>query len=190
EVQLAELAELGRRVEALAGEPRDIEWALAGGRFWLLQARPITVGDAAEREAARQEEVAELRARAAPGGTVWSRFNLSEVLPAPTPMTWVIVRRLLAGRGGFGLMYRDLGYDPDPALDEEGVFDLVCGRPYCNLSREARLHYRDLPFEHPFARLKKDPARALYPAPVINPAPLPWHAWLLPPVRPPGLTWR
>ena len=38
---------------------------------------------------------------------------------------------------------------------DEGVFDLVCGRPYCNLSREPRLHYRDVPFEHSFAALKK-----------------------------------
>src|SRR5207244_771031 len=32
--QLAELAELGRRVEAAFGEPCDVEWAWAGGRFW------------------------------------------------------------------------------------------------------------------------------------------------------------
>jgi pyruvate,water dikinase len=188
--RLAELADWGRRVEALFGEPRDIEWALEEGRIWLLQARPITTGGAVERAAVRQAEIATLRARAAPGGTVWSRFNLSEVLPAPTPMTWTIIRRLMSGRGGFGLMYRDLGYDPDPVLDEEGIFDLVCGRPYCNLSREARLHYRHIPFEHPFARLRKEPARALYPAPGINPTCLPWHAWLLLPFRLPGLAWR
>jgi phosphohistidine swiveling domain-containing protein len=36
------LAELGRRVEAFAGWPQDIEWGWADGRLWLLQARPIT----------------------------------------------------------------------------------------------------------------------------------------------------
>ena len=40
--QLAALADLGRRVEAFYGDPRDIEWAWAEGRFWLLQARPMT----------------------------------------------------------------------------------------------------------------------------------------------------
>jgi len=40
--QCAALAELGRRVEAFAGWPQDIEWAWAGSRLWLLQARPIT----------------------------------------------------------------------------------------------------------------------------------------------------
>ena len=141
EGQLAELAGLARRVEAFHGEARDIEWAYAEGRFWLLQSRPITAVGAAEREEVRREQIAALRARATPRGTVWSRFNLAEVLPTPTPMTWSIVSRyLMSGKGGFGLMLRDLGYDPDPALDDEGVFDLVCGRPYCNLSREPKLH--------------------------------------------------
>src|SRR5262249_34132102 len=133
DTQLTELADLGRRVEALYGDARDVEWAWADGRFWLFQARPITAAGAAEREQVRREEIAALETRAEPGGTVWSRYNLAEILPEPTPMTWAIVRRFMSGRGGFGLMYRDLGFDPDPALDDEGMFDLVCGQPYCNL---------------------------------------------------------
>ena len=183
DAQLARLAELGRRVEAYHGEPRDVEWAFADGQFWLLQSRPITASGRAEREQVRLEEIAALKAKASPRGTVWARFNLSEVLPAPTPMTWAIVsRRLMSGMGGFGLMYRDLGFDPHPALDDAGVFDLVCGRPYCNLSREARMHDRHLPLGHPFAALKADPRRALYPAPTVTlehfrlttPLMLPW----------------
>ena len=42
EAQVAELAALGRRVEAHFGVPQDIEWALADGTFQLLQARPVT----------------------------------------------------------------------------------------------------------------------------------------------------
>jgi pyruvate,water dikinase len=166
--QLAELAELGRRVEEYYGDPRDLEWALAGERFWLLQARPITTAGAAERAQVRQEEVAALAALADPGGTVWVRMNLAEVLPAPTPMTWAIVRGFMSGRGGFGLVYRDLGFDPDPALDEAGVFDLVCGRPYCNLGRFPRLQFRQPPVEYSFAALKADPQRAISPQPVPN----------------------
>lgn len=188
EEQLAELAELGRRVEAFYAAPRDVEWAYTEGRFWLLQARPITTGGMAEREQVRREEVARLRGLAARGGTVWSRFNLAEGLPTPTPMTWAVIsRHLMSGKGGFGRMYRDLGYDPDPALDEAGIFDLVCGRPYCNLSREPRLHYRRMPFEHSFAALKADPRRALYPTPAINAARFPWHFWLLLPLALPRL---
>ncbi len=167
-----------------------MEWAWAGGRFWLLQARPITTADAAEREQVRREEIARLQQLSEPAGTVWSRFNLSEILPQPTPMTWAIVRRFMSGQGGFGLMYRDLGFDPDPTLDEAGIFDLVCGRPYCNLSREARLHDRQLPYEHPFALLKADPRKALYPQPVINPSRAGFWFWLLLPITLPRVMMR
>lgn len=37
-----ELASVGQRVATLFGAPQDIEWARAAGRFYLLQARPIT----------------------------------------------------------------------------------------------------------------------------------------------------
>ena len=40
--QLRTLVALGGRIEALFGEPQDIEWALADGRFVILQSRPIT----------------------------------------------------------------------------------------------------------------------------------------------------
>ncbi len=36
------LVELGARIERERGEPQDIEWALAGGEIFVLQARPIT----------------------------------------------------------------------------------------------------------------------------------------------------
>jgi rifampicin phosphotransferase len=183
EVQLQELAELARRVEAYYGDARDVEWAWADGRFWLLQARPITAGGAAEREQVRREEIAALAAKGDPRGTVWSRFNLAESLPEPTPMTWAIVRRFMSGKGGFGLLYRDLGFDPDPALDDEGIYDLVCGRPYCNLSREPRMLSRALPYEHPFAVLKAAPQKALYPTPVPNPSRAGWRFWLLFPLH-------
>jgi pyruvate,water dikinase len=187
DAQLAELAELGRKVEAFYGDARDVEWAWAEGRFWLLQGRPITTGGAAERAEVQREEVAALQKMADPGGTVWARFNLAEILPEPTPMTWSVVRRFMSGKGGFGLMYRDLGFDPDPALDDIGVYDLICGRPYCNLSREPRMQFRRLPFEHPFAMLKAEPGKALYPQPLLNSArwgfwfwlAVPWIAWQL-----------
>ena len=40
--EAADLAALCRQVEALFGAPQDIEWALAGGRIYLLQSRPVT----------------------------------------------------------------------------------------------------------------------------------------------------
>ena len=41
--QVERLADLGRRVQGFYEEmPQDIEWAFAGGEFYLLQSRPIT----------------------------------------------------------------------------------------------------------------------------------------------------
>ena len=166
---LSQLAELGRKVEAFYGDARDIEWAYAGGTFHLLQARPITVAGAAEREQVRQAVIAELKAKADPRGTAWVRYNLSEVLPEPTPMTWAVVQRLLAADGGFGAMNRDLGAKPDPALGSLSGFDLVAGRPMANLSRLPRMQFAHPPFEYPLGEYRKDPRKALDPKAAINP---------------------
>jgi pyruvate,water dikinase len=41
--EAVDLADLGLRVEAhYGGEPQDVEWGIADGQTWLLQARPIT----------------------------------------------------------------------------------------------------------------------------------------------------
>lgn len=181
--RLAELAELGRRVEEFYREARDVEWAWADGRFWLLQARPITAAGLAEREQVRREEIAALAQRAEPGGTVWSRYNIPEGMPEPTPMTWALVGHLLSGRGGCGMMYRDLGYKGDGTEAEECVYDLIAGRVYCNLSREARRLSDWPPMEYPFAALKADPQRALSPQLVRDPSRAGAVFWLLLPLR-------
>jgi pyruvate, water dikinase len=40
--QIREMAEIGRRVEGHYGAPQDIEWALEGGDFCVVQSRPVT----------------------------------------------------------------------------------------------------------------------------------------------------
>lgn len=184
--QLRQLAELGRKIEEYFGGARDVEWAWAGGRLYVLQARPITAADAYEREQVRGQEIAALRAKAEPRGTVWARYNLAEILPAPTPMTWSIVRHFMSGRGGYGLMFRDLGFDPDPLIDSEGFIDLVCGRPLVNLSREAKLYFHRLPLAHSFQAIKANPASAFYPQPTADPEGV--TAGFL--IRLPVLLWR
>jgi pyruvate,water dikinase len=188
--QLAELSALGRHVEALYGEPRDVEWAWGEGRIWLLQARPITAAPEAERQRARREEIAAATALAEPGGTVWARINLSESLPAPTPMTWALVRHLLSGRSGQGLMYEDFGIRLPKAVRELGTFDLIAGRTYCNLSRQARMAPGFVPAVYRFAALKAAPEQALDPRPVRDPTRLGPLDWLSLPLRLPGIVLR
>jgi rifampicin phosphotransferase len=163
--QLRDLAELGRKVEAFYGDARDVEWAFAEGRFWLLQARPITTDGAADRVKVRQTEIEKLRTVAADNLTVWSRSNLVEVLPEPTPMTWAVIQNLLSGGGGSGMMYRDFGFTPHPDLNKLTVYDLIGGRPHINLSREPYLQAKKPMYGYSFDLFKKDPHLALDPKP-------------------------
>ena len=75
-------------------------------------------------------------------------------------------------------MFRDLGFDPDPELDDGGIIDLVCGRPYVNLSREPKLYFRDFPYGYDFAALKQQPAAAFYPQPGMRPELATGRMWL------------
>jgi pyruvate,water dikinase len=45
DAEIEHVAQLGLRVEKHYGAPQDIEWAEAGGRFFLVQTRPITTLD-------------------------------------------------------------------------------------------------------------------------------------------------
>lgn len=166
--ELLALRSAAERAQALVGGELDLEFAFTEEREpWILQARPITARAASVEDLCRQQREF-LRTRADAQGTVWSRYSVAETLPHPTPMTWAIVERMLSLRGAYGKLYRELGYDPDPELGTEAVADLICGRPYINLSREPRLYFKDFPFAYPLARLKADPRLASYPTPEVD----------------------
>ena len=180
DTQLKELTHLGMRVETYYRHPMDIEWALTDGQFVLLQSRHITTSatsitprrsalcsraseaDAAAVGKVRQAEIQTLEARAEEQGTVWCHHNLAEVLPAPLPMTWEIMKKFMSGAGGLGTAYRGLGFYPSERVNAEGILDLICGRIYVNLNREAELHFDGFPFAHDFNALKRNPQEAMY----------------------------
>jgi pyruvate,water dikinase len=106
------LAQLATEVEReMGGDPQDIEWAIAEGRIYLLQSRPITaVGSFSERDGWEMPDEPLLRGlAAAPGRAVghvrilmspehWRRVTPGEVLVAPmTNPEWApAVRRAAA----------------------------------------------------------------------------------------------
>jgi len=167
--EIVQLARLGLEIEGFYSSPQDMEWALVGDDFYLLQSRPITVLETdSEVEDLRQAEIKKLQEMAEDTGTVWCSFNLSETLPEPLPMTWSIISRFMSGRGGLGVTYRELGFMPSKIVDEKGIVDLICGRAYYNLSREPRMYFNEYPLEHDFQKLKENPASASYPQPTVN----------------------
>lgn len=103
--QVSELARLGLAIEELYGEPMDIEWALAGDEFFVLQARPITTRAAAIGPGEQWND-------SLAGDYLWSNGNLGEALPdVMTPATWsafqlfmsrVLVPPSLPGYRGYG----------------------------------------------------------------------------------------
>lgn len=159
DAQVCELAGMALKVEKHFGFPVDIEWGLRDGRFSLLQSRAVPELDVArDVEAGRKEEIARLRDAVGDGHRVWVIHNLAETLPAPTPLTWDIIRQFMSGSGGYGRMYKDFGYLPSKQVCEEGFLELICGRIYTDPDRAAGQFWEGLPVRYEADELLKEPA--------------------------------
>lgn len=103
--QALAVADLARRIAQAFGSPQDVEWAIASGTVFVLQARPMT---------ALPEPIGQaVWASSAPGG--WMRnFRLGEWLPDPvTPLcdTWLLA---CIENGEISAEERDFGLRPRP----------------------------------------------------------------------------
>ena len=156
--QIGELVKMSLDVETFFGRPMDIEWGWADGAFSLLQARAIRGLEVAEDvEVGRMEEVHRLLELAGNDRKVWIQHNLAETLPAPTPLTWDIIRHFMRGDGGFGKMYKEFGYRPSREVCEEGFLELICGRVYADPGRAAGLFFDGIPLAYNLDEIVKDP---------------------------------
>ena len=87
--QAAELARIGVQIEDLYGQPMDIEWALSDGRFFIVQARPITTlrGQTPALEEWNDSLI---------GDYLWTNGNVGEAVPdVMTPCTWSCLQMCL-----------------------------------------------------------------------------------------------
>ncbi len=84
----AELYKIAARLEQELGGPQDIEWAVAEGKLYLLQARPITTLSSGKLDTyAINETLVE--------DTLWVNTNVAEAIPDVfTPFTWSVIRKL------------------------------------------------------------------------------------------------
>ncbi len=173
--QLKQLIQIGLDVETRYGQPMDIEWAIANNVLHLLQARPITTQTHApiknsdsKIEMLRQEEIQKLKTLTEANPTIWSHHNLAEVLPAPLPLTWEIMKHFMSADGGLGTAYRGLGFYPSNRVHKMGILDLICGRIFVNLNRETELFFDGFPFAHDFDAVKQNPTKAMYAQATFN----------------------
>jgi pyruvate,water dikinase len=152
------LWELGRHAAEHFGVPQDIEWAIHGGQLYLLQSRPITTHlEAQADEELLRETQGELRKALAAGRGPWALHNLAETLAHPTPLTWSVMQRFMSGAGGFGAMYRRVGFEPSPEVCRDGFLNRIAGRIYMDAARAPEMFFEHFPFAYDLEELKRSP---------------------------------
>jgi rifampicin phosphotransferase len=100
--RVKELARLGLAIEELYGRPMDIEWTLAGGKFAIVQARPVT----ALPDAPLDWPVPALK-------IMLARGSFAEFLPDPVSPLFGTLAVPLAGKASLEMM-RSIGGIDDP----------------------------------------------------------------------------
>ncbi len=95
----AEIAAGVRALEAAAGRPLDVEWAISSGRVAFLQARPQTRPLSA----------------ALPPGETWTRANTRDIVP-DLPCAFTRAHAVAALERGARLTALSQGIRPDPAV--------------------------------------------------------------------------
>jgi phosphohistidine swiveling domain-containing protein len=108
------LYKLATRLEEDLGCPQDIEWAIADGKLFLLQSRPITTLQGYNPATGEQND-------SLTGDYLWSNTNLSEAVPdVMTPLTWSM----------WQIFYGETAF----YSGNVPVAGNICGRPYGNVS--------------------------------------------------------
>ena len=136
------LFRLGRRVEAMFGNPQDVEWAYSKGRFLLLQSRDITrtpIDDAetgVPRLEAERARLVALAAVAPDGRPAFAQNELSELLPRPSPIALDLMELLWQSGGGVDLACRALGLSYTVDEDFPAFLVTAFGRLYVNKAEE------------------------------------------------------
>lgn len=152
-IEVAPLLALGRELEAMFGQPQDIEWAYAKGKFYLLQARDITrsvsrgnsLKNLAENERSRLlNNLLGTRKRVRksdkidPAEAVYVQSELSELLPRPTPLSADFMERLWSAGGSTDLACQELGIPYNVHYRSMPYINTVFGWTYVNKHEEKR----------------------------------------------------
>lgn len=167
--QIQQLWRIGLRAVKHFQGPQDMEWAFCDKILYVLQARPITT---LEEVQAYHEVIANTKAqleeRVQQGQGPWVRHNLSETLPHPTELTWSVVSQFMSGAGGFGLMHKEVGFDPSDLAKEKGFLERIAGQIYMDCSRLPDMFCEDYPFAYDVDLLRTNPDAAQQPPTVAK----------------------
>ncbi len=106
DAQAAELSRLGAEIEKLYGMPMDVEWALAAGRFAIVQARPVTALPACPTEGGE----APLEWHLSQPHTIAARMSFVEFVPDAVPPLFATLAVPLASQATSKMMAEVLGF--------------------------------------------------------------------------------
>jgi len=105
---------LADRLEKQLGCPQDIEWAIARGKLYLLQSRPITTLRGFD-PLTGDWNASQM------GDYLWSNANLTEAVPdVMTPFTWSV----------WEVFHKATAF----TSGKYPITGNICGRPYANIS--------------------------------------------------------
>jgi pyruvate,water dikinase len=108
------LYRLADRLEKQLGCPQDIEWAIAQGKLYLLQSRPITTLRGYD-PLTGDWNASQM------GDYLWSNANLTEAVPdVMTPFTWSV----------WEVFHKATAF----TSGKYPITGNICGRPYSNIS--------------------------------------------------------
>lgn len=127
DAQILGLAEIGRKIEEHYGQPMDVEWALCGGRLYILQARPITTLEARDEVSKYIEGI-----RLSKAEKKTMAFMLEKTPFAYRPLDFDYIDCIDAQKTR---IFRELGLETsgEIVMDEDGIQTLP--RPHRGLNR-------------------------------------------------------
>jgi len=114
--QVRELARLGTRIEQFYGRPMDVEWAITGGQFAIVQARPITA--------------LPLEWKVPEGQVIYARGSLAEHTPSPVTPLFATLGLEIANAATADMWERVIGKDAKYLIAAEGFYQAFNGYVY------------------------------------------------------------
>ncbi len=139
-IDLLPLMTIARQIEELFACPQDIEWAYAKGRYYILQARDITISAAAAEGNKSVVERERLRLMSLFSGTtdaatpVLQQNELSELLPEPSPLSLSVMQALWDENGSTDIACQRLGIPYNVDEDDSAAYVVTAfGQTYVNV---------------------------------------------------------
>lgn len=142
-IDLKPLLRIASSIEKKFGKPQDIEWAYKDGKYFILQARDITIlatSEASARgliERERKRVLATLSADSS-GDAVLVQNELSELLPRPTLLSASFMEKLWAYEGSTHLACERLHISYKVDADSAPYVNTLFGWLYVNKAEEKK----------------------------------------------------